>query len=272
MTEYKTKVVLDLLAVHNFQGTPEELLKKLIYEDIESLGNDVGIDDLETRLVLLGSLRGLKRPMFQDLGIKDSGRTDGKDIFINSSHPRSRQLFTWGHEITHSYFPSSSGVKTDAFGQEHHCSGENREEELLCDFGASLILFYGTSADNFDISNLLKIMENTGASAEAAAISMVKNANSEVGMIVWSRKGKKGENPNQACMFADEEKNPFRIDYASCKGLFLPKNKSVDEGEAIDTCELEDRSSGVIQIGKYSDLYSDNLKISGDRILTLFKR
>lgn len=274
MANYKTKAVLDFLAKHVSDGTPEELLKNLIYNDL-ALVTDDSVSSTEDLLKMLGSLRGFSQPKFVDLKDEDSGYTDGKEIFINSNHSKSRQLFTWGHEICHSYFDKSSGVKTDAFGKEFHCSCENTEEEGLCDFGSSLILFYGVDSDNFSIDALLKIVSDTKASAEAVAISMLKNTNSEMGMIVWRRKCKKGENLTQTSLFSEEIKHPFRIDYASSEDVFLPGNKSVDEGNSIDLCEIDGRSSGVIGMKLKNGMVNfrtDNLKISGNRILTLFQK
>lgn len=273
MADYKTKVVLDFLKSNNFVDTPEELLKQLIYEDLSIFDAD-SVDDLEDRLKYLGSLKGLSEPQFVVLNDDESGHTDGSTILINTSHHRPRQLFTWAHEISHAYFGKSSGVTTDFLGTEYHCSGTNLEEERLCDFGASLILMYGIVPDDFSINSLLQIVRKTGASAEAVAISMSRQASSKNGIIVWRRKCKKGENPDQVSLFGEETQNTFRIDYAFSKNIYLPNNKSVDEGNFIDLCGSDLRSSGVIGI-KLNNIMvkfmSDNLNISDGRVLTLFQ-
>jgi hypothetical protein len=73
---------------------------------------------------------------------------------------------------------------------------------------------------------------------------------------------------------ANDQQYPFRIDYAFGKKFFLPNNKSVDEGDAIDFCEVNKRSSGIIGINLGKDmikLMTNNLKISNNRILTLYR-
>lgn len=272
MNEYRSKTVLKLMADHNFEGDPKELLKKLVFADLETIESLGGIENIEDRLKFLSSYRGLSEPKLVDMDDDQSGHTDGRQINLNSNHPESRRLFTWAHEIIHSYFEKSAGVKVEYFGGEFHCSGENKEEESLCDFGASLILFYGHKPDSFNIESLLKLMETTGASAEATASSMLEHAEADQGFVVWSRKCKKGENPDQISMFM-EEKHPFRIDYAMSRSVFLPQNKSVNEGDAVDACETDSRSMGAIHLDLHPSrlsLETENLLISNGRVLTLF--
>lgn len=217
----------------------------------------------------------LSEPKYIALDRSESGHSDGSAIFININDSRSRQLFTWAHEISHSYFGKSSGVTTDCLGVEFHCSGTNLEEERLCDFGASLILMYGMSPKDFCVDSLIETMNKTGASPEAITISMCRQAGVDDGIIVWRRKCKKGENTNQTSLFSEEIQFPFRIDYAYSKNIFLPNNKSIDEGDSIILCETNNRSSGVIGIKLNNNmikLKSDNLSISNNRVLTLYRK
>lgn len=274
MNDYKSKSVLQFMSDQNFSGDPKLLVKKLIIDDLEEVELLGGVDTVKDRLKYLASLRGISEPNFIELSNLESGHTDGSQININSNDSASRQIFTWAHEIVHSYFRPSSGVKVDCLGGEFHCSSENLEEEALCDYGASIILFYGHAPEAFDLVSLNKMISLTGASPEATASSMLQHFDQSHGFIVWKRKLKKGENKAQISMFEGDIERPFRIDYAICENVFLPENKSVDKGDSIDRCELDSTSEGEIVIDLKSNiitLSTQNLLISGGRILTLFK-
>jgi hypothetical protein len=274
MNEYKSKTVLNFMVTHDFEGDPKELLRKLVYEDLETIESLGGVENIEDRLKFLSSYRGLSEPKLVEMEDDQSGHTDGNQINLNAKHSKSRRLFTWAHEIIHSYFEKSAGIKVDYFGGEFHCSGENKEEEFLCDFGASMVLFYGYEPDSFNIESLLRLIELTGASAEATASSMLEHAGNDQGFVVWSRKCKKGESPDQTSLFS-EEKQPFRVDYAMSRSVYLPANKSVNEGDAVDICESDNRSSGTIHLDLHPSrlsLETENLLISNGRVLTLFTK
>lgn len=274
MNEYQSTTVLNFMVAHDFKGDPKELLRNLVYEDLETIESLGGVENIEDRLKFLSSCRGLSEPNLVDMEDDQSGHTDGNQINLNSNHSASRRLFTWAHEIIHSYFEKSAGIKVEYFGGVFHCSGDNKEEESLCDFGASLILFYGHDPDSFNIDSLLKLMEATGASAEATASSMLEHAEDDQGFIVWSRKCKKGESPDQMSIFS-EEKHPFRVDYAISRSVYLPANKSVNEGDAVDICESNNRSSGTVHLDLHPSrltLKTENLLISNGRVITLFTK
>ena len=274
MTDHKTKSVLQFMSENSFSGDPKVLLKTLIFADLQEIDSLGGINNVKDRLKCLASLRGLAEANFIELPNDESGHTDGSQININVTHSEARQLFTWAHEIIHSYFIRSTGVKVDCFGDEFHSSSENEEEESLCDYGASQILLYGHIPGALNISSLLEIINATGASPEATALSMLDHFDDTHGLIIWMRKCKKGENPDQTSLFAEDIKHPFRIDYAVSKNAFLPKNKSVNEGDAVDQCETAGSSSGEIILdlkGHAVTLMTENLSISNGRILSLFK-
>lgn len=274
MTDYKTKSVLQFMSENSFSGDPKVLLKMLILADMQEIDSLGGINNVKDRLKCLASLRGLTEPNLIELPNHESGHTDGSQININVAHSAARQLFTWAHEIVHSYFIRSTGVKVDCFGDEFHSSSENKEEESLCDYGASQILFYEHIPGSLNVASLLEIMDATGASPEAAALSMLDHFDDTHGLIVWMRKCKKGENLDQTSLFTEEIDHPFRIEYAVSKNAFLPKNKSVNEGKAVDQCEVAGSSSGEITLdlkGRVVKLMTENLSISNERVLSLFK-
>lgn len=274
MKRYKTELIKNFLKEHNSNGKPEDLLKKLIHEDLASFDDLKNLDSVEKRLQVLSSYRGIKQPQYIELPNEQIAATKNGEILINSNQPKSRQLFGWAHEIIHSYFPGSTKVTYECLGSDFSFDGENVEEESLCNFGASELIFYGTPDPQFSITSMEKIARQTGASLEATACFMYKYAPKNGGTIVWKRNHKKSQNPDQICMFGIEEKHPFRIVYAWIKGdLFLPKNKSVNQGDAIEECEENGYSSGKIGIDLNDgrvELITDNVLLSSGVVISLF--
>jgi Zn-dependent peptidase ImmA (M78 family) len=273
MKQKQTLLIRQFLETHNHLGSPEQLLKKLIIEDFKSLEDLKSIENLEIKLKILGSLRGFTEPKYIELPSDICARTKDGKIEINATHVKSRQLFAWAHEIVHSYFNSSTKVEIECIGGTYSFIGENVEEETLCNFGASEILFYGINAKDFSVETLQKIAQGNGLSKEATACFMRKYAPENGGIIVWKRMHRKSENPHQSSLF-DEDQQPFRIHYALVNGnLFLPKNKSVNSGEAINECEQDGFSFGVIELNLPSKVLisTDNLLIGDKTVLTLFK-
>lgn len=271
---YRSKAVWDFMSRENFEGDPKVLLKAKIEEDLTTLQELGGYSNNEEKLKLLGSLRSLNEPLYQPLTEGQSGFNNGDRIIINSLHSKQRQLFTWAHEIVHTYFNSSGGVTVVTQHDEYHFSGEDVEEESLCDYGASIILFREHIPETFTCDSLLRLSRASGTSLEATARAMLHHFNSSHGVIVWQRKGKKGENPNQASLFGEAITYPYRVLYAVGNGAFIPQNKSVNSGDAIDICEAEGCSQGEIVLhlsNTETILYTENITLSNSRILTLFK-
>jgi Zn-dependent peptidase ImmA (M78 family) len=95
----------------------------------------------------------------------------GKVILYNPKRPLGRVAFSIGHEITHTFFPSS--VKGSRF--RNICESNSREAnelERLCDLGASELLmplddFRAAADGNYSLSNAEKLATVFGSSFEA---------------------------------------------------------------------------------------------------------
>ncbi|MCA9375386.1 ImmA/IrrE family metallo-endopeptidase [Candidatus Dojkabacteria bacterium] len=233
---YKTANIRYFKALYNWKGTIEELITKLIadvYNDINPPPTNV-----KEKLQIISSLRNIDPdPIYKDLGdnsawiVSVNGRNK---IYLNINHSEGRQLFSWAHEISHTFFPKKpEEEKIDGFWID----GENPEEEILCDFGANQIIFWNVNiADTTFHEDLLEnVSKQTGASLEASSIFIAKSPDYRFGMALWSKKYKKGQCAEQQSLFNESPISPvYRIDYAIySKSVFLPKNKSINKGEEL---------------------------------------
>lgn len=132
------------------------------------------------RLKILASLRGIKiKPMSIERGRQDKRDAvlypaeSNSVILYNPNRPKSRTLFTIGHEIIHTLFPNStSGARFRAMTSPD--SREASELERLCDLGAAELLFpleeFQTLVDgHYSLTKVSRLTEHFRASYEATA-------------------------------------------------------------------------------------------------------
>lgn len=135
------------------------------------------------RLVQMASMKGLevlpmdterRRNETRDAVILLNGRTRGKkgQIFYNSDRPNGRVAFSIAHEISHTFFPTSSGGARF----REMCDSDSREAnelERLCDLGASEILmpreeFRREVGGEWSVASVMRLAQRFGSSFEAA--------------------------------------------------------------------------------------------------------
>jgi Zn-dependent peptidase ImmA (M78 family) len=134
------------------------------------------------RLVQMASLKGLeilpmdaerRRSETRDAVILLNGRSKGKkgQIFYNPDRPSGRVAFSIAHEISHTFFPTTSGGARF----REMCDSDSREAnelERLCDLGASEILmpreeFRTEVGREWSVSSVPRLVQRFGSSFEA---------------------------------------------------------------------------------------------------------
>ena len=134
------------------------------------------------RLVQLASMKGLevipmdterRRNEDRDAVILLNGRSKEKkgQIFYNPDRPSGRVAFSIAHEISHTFFPTTSG---GAWFREM-CDTDSREAnelERLCDLGASELLmprqeFRAEVGREWSVASVTRLVQRFGSSFEA---------------------------------------------------------------------------------------------------------
>ena len=139
------------------------------------------------RLVYIASLIGLevkamdnsrRRDQNRDAVILLSGASKGRrgQIFYNPDRPRGRVAFSVAHEISHTFFPPTSGGARfrEICGSD---SREANELERLCDLGASEVLmpveeFRSAAGGDWSMRAVSRLSEKFGASFEATTFRL----------------------------------------------------------------------------------------------------
>ena len=135
-------------------------------------------DPLE-RLKIIASMSRMKvQPMDMDEVRKEKRdaalyptANGGWTVLYNANRPKSRIIFTIGHEIIHTFFPNStSGARFRTITNPR--SREANELELLCHLGASELVmplseFQRRASGRFSLSGVEKLASYIGTSFEA---------------------------------------------------------------------------------------------------------
>lgn len=144
--------------------------------------DEVPVDAIE-RLTILASLAGIAvQPMDIERQRKEKRdaillTTESKRIVAyDTQRPRARVAFTIAHEITHTFFPNSTGGARFRSICESN-SREANELERLCDLGASELLmplrdFRRHAAGRFSLRNVEEFSQAFGSSFEATVFRL----------------------------------------------------------------------------------------------------
>lgn len=280
MIDFRTANVTEFLNHYQWEASPDELMKKLVRKLVGKLENPA--IPTKQKLKISSSLRSISPvPEYAKMSSSQSSflvaHINGTyTIFLNSSHSEGRQLYSWAHEICHTFFPVGKNEKRI---DSYWTTGENPEVEYLCELGAGELLFCGVKCKSlpYNIQTLKSLSGSLNTSLEATAIFMAKSLFwPGKGMAVWEKKLKKGENPNQTSFFLEIKQYPvFRIEYAIYpNGPFLPKMKSVNKGDILKLTDEKNKSlTGKISLNLKQpvELRVETLKLYGDKVLTLVK-
>lgn len=265
-----TPRIVEFLSTNNWQNTPDGLIISLVH----ALVNDVTdyCSTTEEKLKMIASLRGIQpEPIYRDMPEGDSGciviKKGRRFIQINKKISRGRQIFTWAHEICHTFFPSQNN------------DAEDQYEERLCDIGASEMIFCNVDLSQFSfcIKDLTTVANLVGASLEATAIFLVKSPlGVNKGMAVWKKRLKYPYDPDQILISSDIPKRISpRTEYAYFDKftVVIPKNKPVKMGAVIPHAFFNNaicQGNILLELDEDFVLNTEAIKTSEDRVLTLF--
>ena len=172
---------------------------------------------------------------------------------LNQDRPRTRQRFSVGHEITHTFF-SGYQEKVQCRKPAHRDWSDPADVlEALCDVGASELLmplpwFADDSRRLADTaSGISELARRYGASPEATIRRLVDLSRDPMAAVFFSWKHKPvqkrkgiGSTQQATMSWMDPEEHAkdllrLRVDYSVCGGgfsLHIPADKSVD-GESV---------------------------------------
>ncbi len=212
--------------------------------------------NLDYLVSMLGIRRSEDPPVYsQDAELAPT--EDGTTVMrVNPDRPETRQRFSIGHEISHTFFPGYE-LKVQCRPDSRYRNRDDPEDliESLCDIGAAELLlplpwFAEDACAVTTGQELVALARNYKASREATARRFVETSKAAVAAVFLSWKLKPTQardfNPDQLNMFGttpEEEAwaaRQLRIDYAipsngfNAIGLFLPEDKSFALEEPIN--------------------------------------
>jgi Zn-dependent peptidase ImmA (M78 family) len=275
---YKTANIKYFLKYHHYNGSPENLMKRLCSNLCKQL--PLKKIDIKTRLQYLSSMQGIDpQPLYSEINENISGyrsidKMGRKKITLNSLHSEGRRLFSWAHEICHSFFP---GKPKKDLNLGYWAEGENPEVEKLCDLGAAEILFFGLDVEkmSFEMNTLNYIKSKNSASKESIAVFMAKSRYWSGGMAIWVKTLKKSQSKAQMSLLSINPNQPkYRVLYSIYPGgVFLPKWKSADNQDFFHEVEKKHGFAvGFIKCifkKKEVKLNAEAIYLGHQRILTL---
>jgi hypothetical protein len=236
-------------------------------------------------LLALASFLGIKlgedAPAYSpDAELAPDGR-GGVEMRLNPDRPETRQRFSIGHEITHTFFPEySSHVWPRADARYRDLNDPNDYLEMLCDIGSAELVFprrwfSGHAAGVTTAAGLVELAQTYRASRQATVRRFAELSTGEVVAVFLSWKLKptqrnevgRAEQPNLFGTSPEEEVRQvlkLRVEYAipsngfKQAGHFVPRDKSVDY-----SCPLHQATTTVsptdgeyfLGLGQSSGLY-----------------
>jgi len=237
---------------------------------------EVTFEDAFQRICILASIAGFEvKPMTPTQAGREErdavlvyAKGNGRKgtIFFNPDRTRSRVVFSIGHEITHSFFPTSgTGARFRTICRERSRSA--RELEMLCDFGASeLTMPTGEFREavkrlGFGLGSVDSVRREFGTSFEACLYRMAATAPfpAAAGLLRFRHRQNEGEAapnttgellPSQRCAPEPPAKKyrrqSFYYSEAFPRSFVMPWNKSVPES----SCVYRAAQTGGIEAGR----------------------
>jgi IrrE N-terminal-like domain len=236
-------------------------------------------------LLALASFLGIKlgddAPSFSpDAELAPDGR-GGVEMRLNPDRPETRQRFSIGHEITHTFFPEySSHVWPRADARYRDLNDPNDYLEMLCDIGAAELVFprrwFSRHAANVTTAaGLVELAQTYRASRQATVRRFAELNTGEVAAVFLSWKLKptqrnevgRVEQPNLFGTSPEEEVRQvlrLRVEYSIPSptfreaGHFVPRDKSVQPATPLhDAAVTASHTQGEchLDLGQSSGLY-----------------
>ena len=251
----KAQELIDGLVQSTGEADPVSAVRKRAREVIDAYIMVFGEPEvMPLDLVILASFLGIKpstdTPRFSpDAELAPDGE-GGVEMRLNPDQPGTRQRFSMGHEITHTFFPDhSSHVWPRADARHRDLSDPSDYLEMLCDVGASelvfpLRFFVRDAAEAKNATDLVRLSQLYQASLEATLRRYAELHPESLAAVFFSwklkpkQKGRIG-NPAQANLFGltpeaeVQAARRLRVEYLIpsqrflSDGIYLPKEKSV---------------------------------------------
>jgi hypothetical protein len=252
---------------------------------VEQFVSLFGEPEMPLDMEQLASLRGVRKgdePPAHSPDAELVPEGDGRVVMrVNPDRPETRQRFSMGHEVVHTFFPGYAEkvqCRTDA----RHRDPADPDDllEILCDAGAAELLFplpwFARDASGVDgADGLVALADRYRASREATLRRYAELHASPVAAVFFAWKLKPTQKPtvgreNQPNLFggsaAEERRDALRlrIDYTIGSpafgdiGHFLPKDKSVEStGPLFEAASTGRPSDGecVLDLGQARGTY-----------------
>jgi IrrE N-terminal-like domain len=182
---------------------------------------------------------------------------DGRVVMrINRDRPKTRQRFSIGHEITHTFFPGYEQKVRCRKPKERDWSDPDDVIEWLCDVGASEFLFpmpwfdISAAACSGTAAGILELARDYRASPDATVRRYIEHSSAPLAAVfmTWKLKPvqiRRVRKPGELDLFGtDAEEESFqlrklRVDYSLANrafesfGLHIPSDKSVENTGVI---------------------------------------
>lgn len=258
-----TQLLIDGLVAATGVADPVEAVWLRAAQAIESYVSMFGEpDEMPLDLVTLASVLGIKKsddaPLYSpDAELAPDG-AGGVEMRLNPDQPETRQRFSIGHEITHTFFPDhSTHVWTRSESRHRDLSDPDDYLEMLCDVGAAELVFprrwFVRDARDVDTAaGILSLAGRYKASREATVRRYAELHVDAVAAVFFEWKLKptqqgrvgRAEQGNLFGISAEEELRSalrLRVNYAipsaafAAAGYFVPPDKSVESSGPLYT-------------------------------------
>jgi hypothetical protein len=236
-----------LLLDRSKESSPEQAIRseaRRVVAYARSLGWSGPPFDLRQLASILG-IRDRSVPgMVQDALIRPRAGGDGFEILWNPDVPETRRNFTFGHEISHTFFPDCASAIQ--YRDPLHRCDPKKPIEVLCDLGAAELLLpaaeFGDHVNDLGVSlgSLESLRERYVASREAVARRMVTLAATPcaVAFVSCRLSPREIQASRQLTFPGAERPHPkYRIDMMFASATFgaerLPHHKSLPDDSCV---------------------------------------
>lgn len=274
-----TRLLIDGLVAATGVADPVEAVRLRAAQVIDSYVSMFGEpEEMPLDLITLASVLGIKKsddaPHYSpDAELAPDG-VGGVEMRLNPDQPETRQRFSIGHEITHTFFPDhSTHVWTRSESRHRDLSNPNDYLEMLCDVGAAELVFprrwFMRDAQGIETAaGILSLADRYKASREATVRRYAELHAAAVAAVFFEWKLKptqqgrvgRAEQGNLFGISPEEELRTalrLRVNYAIPSTAFAAAGHYVPQAKSVE-------SSGPLYVAASSGQAAD-----GDAVLEL---
>ena len=203
-----------------------------------------GLTEPPAQLELLASLQDIQA--IQRVPMRGAGRLlyqpQGSIIQVNANDPPGRQNFTIAHEIAHTLLPSYSAAPADIFDAHTGRFQPVREEEYLCDIGASGLLLERrwlkphALDQGPSLATVLELARSFQASLSATAIALTNLDLWPCAIVFWEKGLRKTERAAQSATYVRPKLRVTLATAAPSFSIFIPRNQSASIHSSVYAC------------------------------------